>query len=321
MVSPAVSVIVPAYNVTEFIGETLDSLRTQTFRNFETIVINDGCPDTVNLERVLEPYRDEIVYLKQENMGLAGARNTGIRAARAPLVALLDSDDVWEPDYLEVQTRMLEQHPEADVAYPNALLFGPSTYEGKTLMDIYPSRGEVTFQSLLRRECQPFVGVTARRETLMRAGLFDPQLRSAEDLDLWLRLARAGVRFVYHTRTLARYRSRPNPATGLSNDPVGMGRFTLAVFEKHLSIPGLTPADRACLEEAIRREKATLDFFLGKKALWANNRELALEKFRNAGKVLHNRKLSLVLFGLRFAPGLLDWYIHRRYPSEYAFMH
>jgi len=69
--SPAVSVIVPAYNVTRYIGDALDSLRAQTFRNFETIVVNDGCPDSANLERVLEPYRGEIVYIRQENQGLA----------------------------------------------------------------------------------------------------------------------------------------------------------------------------------------------------------------------------------------------------------
>src|ERR1700692_783320 len=112
--SPAVSVIVPAYKVTDFIAKTLDSLRSQTFRDFETIVVNDGCPDSENLERVLEPYRGEIVYIRQENQGLAGARNTAIKAARAPLVGLLDSDDAWEPDYLEVQTKFLAEHPQVD---------------------------------------------------------------------------------------------------------------------------------------------------------------------------------------------------------------
>ncbi len=321
MSSPAVSVIIPAYKVTEFIAETLDSVRAQTFRDFETIVVNDGCPDTENLERVLEPYRREIVYLKQENQGLSGARNTGIRAAQAPLVALLDSDDLWEPEYLEIQTRMLAEHPEADVVYPNALFFGPSTYEGKTMMDIFPSRGEVTLQSLLRRECQVFVSITGRRETLLRSGLFDPQLRSAEDLDMWLRLAASGVRFVYHTRPLARYRCRENPTANLSNDPIWMGNSILKVYEKLRSSTVLNPDDRACLEDAIRRERATVDFFLGKKALWAGNRREALEKFKQANAVLQRRKISATILGLRFAPQLLTWYVHRHYASEYAFLH
>ena len=71
---PAVSVIIPAYNVAAFIGEALDSVMAQTFTDYETIVINDGSPDTVELERVLEPYLDRIVYLKQENGGAGAAR-------------------------------------------------------------------------------------------------------------------------------------------------------------------------------------------------------------------------------------------------------
>jgi glycosyltransferase involved in cell wall biosynthesis len=105
--TPAVSVVTPCYKVTEYVAGALDSLRAQTFRNFETILVNDGCPDTDNLERVLAPYRREIIYFKQEHGGLSVARNTAIRAARAPIIALLDPDDAWERGYLEAQTALL----------------------------------------------------------------------------------------------------------------------------------------------------------------------------------------------------------------------
>jgi glycosyltransferase involved in cell wall biosynthesis len=315
---PAVSVIVPTYNVTAFIAEALDSLRAQTFRNFETILVNDGCPDTLNLERALEPYSDEIVYIKKENGGLASARNTGIHAARAPLVALLDSDDAWEPDYLAVQTGLLDSRPDIGVVYPNAFFFGETPFNGKTVMDLFPSHGEVTLQSILSLQCRVFVGVTARREPLLHAGLFDPELRSAEDLDLWLRLAKTGVRFLYHERPLVRYRARP---TNLSNDPIWMGRSVLRVYEKLQGRLDLTPDESECLKNAIRREQATLDFYLGKKALYAHNRAEALEKLGRANQVLHNRKLSAALLALRFAPSLLYRYVHRRHPTEYSFMH
>jgi glycosyltransferase involved in cell wall biosynthesis len=315
---PSVSVIVPAYNVTEFIRDALDSLRAQTFRDFETIVVNDGCPDTVNLERTLEPYRDEIVYLRKENGGLASARNAAIRAARAPLIALLDPDDIWEPEYLEVQTGVLKSRPEVDVVYPNAIFFGVGPWNGKTVMDIFPSHGEVTFQSLVSLQCRVFVGVTARREVLIRAGLFDSGLRSAEDLDMWLRLAKMGVRLVYHNRPLVRYRSRP---TSLGNDPIWMTGFVLQVYEKLLRALELTPGERACLENAIRREQANLDLFLGKKALYACKREEALERLCRANRVLRNEKWSLALLALRFAPRLVYKFVHYRHPTEYAFMH
>src|ERR1044071_9453875 len=101
--SPLVSVIVPAYDVAEFIAEALDSVLAQTFDDYEIIVINDGSPDTKDLERALAPYLSRIVYIKQENRGVSAARNTGIKAARGSLIAFLDADDTWLPNYLEVQ--------------------------------------------------------------------------------------------------------------------------------------------------------------------------------------------------------------------------
>ncbi len=76
-----VSVIIPAYNAAPYIKDTLDSVFAQTYRSFQIIVVNDGSPDTEALEDLLLPYRDRIVYIKQENRGLSGARNTGLRAA------------------------------------------------------------------------------------------------------------------------------------------------------------------------------------------------------------------------------------------------
>ena len=106
-----VSVIIPAYNTAAYITETLDSVFAQTFKDFEVIVVNDGSPDTEDLERVLQPYRARIVYVKQENRGVSGARNAGILRARGEFLAFLDSDDVWLPDYLAEQMKFLEAHP------------------------------------------------------------------------------------------------------------------------------------------------------------------------------------------------------------------
>ena len=316
--APAVSVIVPAYKVTPFIAEALDSLRAQIFRDFETIVVNDGCPDSANLERALEPYRGEIVYIRQKNQGLAGARNTAIQAARAPLVALLDSDDAWEPDYLEVQTGFLAEHPQTDVLSPNASFFGETLFPGKTFADLFPSRGEVSFRSLLTRENHIFVGVTARREAILRAGLFDPALRSAEDLDLWLRMAHGGARFSYLDRPLVRYRARPD---SLSNDPIWIGNHVLQVYRKLSGTLDLNAEDRDSLEAGIRRVEAKLDFSLGKKALYAGRNQEARERLGRANRVLRSGKVTFALIALRIAPGLLHKLVHRRNPTEYQFLH
>src|SRR3954463_33348 len=105
--TPRVSVIMPSYNTAPLIGRCLDSVFEQTFQDFEVVLVNDGSPDTPQLERVLSPHLekhgDKIVYIKQENKRCAGARNTAIRNARGEFVAFLDSDDVWLPDHLAEQ--------------------------------------------------------------------------------------------------------------------------------------------------------------------------------------------------------------------------
>ena len=76
---PTVSIVIPAYNVAPYIGETLDSVFAQTFADYEVIVINDGSPDTEELERAIQPYQERIRYLSQKNSGASAARNAGLR--------------------------------------------------------------------------------------------------------------------------------------------------------------------------------------------------------------------------------------------------
>src|SRR5277367_135614 len=137
---PKVSVIIPVYNVTKYIKETLDSLRAQTFRDFETILVNDGCPDTGNLEKTLQPYWDEIKYIKSGKWAsISSSRNTGIGASAAPYVAFLDGDDAWYPEYLSVHVGILDANPEIDIVYGNFVYFGGSSWEGGLGMDRLPS--------------------------------------------------------------------------------------------------------------------------------------------------------------------------------------
>src|SRR5438105_1307294 len=147
---PKVSIIIPAYNVAQYIGETLDSVIQQSYTDYEAIVINDGSTD--GTERALEPFRDRIIYTRQENRGLSGARNTGLRIARGRYVALLDSDDLWMPHYLEQLVPRLEADPQIDLIFPNAVLFGSPRWEGKLFQDFYPPREPVTFEKILTQE-------------------------------------------------------------------------------------------------------------------------------------------------------------------------
>ena len=186
--APTVSVIIPAYHVASYIAEALDSVFSQTFRDFEVIVVDDGSPDREELRRVLQPYFGRIVHLEQENKGLSAARNAAIRASRGRHVALLDADDIWERDYLAVQVGYLRDHPDVDVVYPDAVIFGEGLDVGQEYSELFPTRTEVSFESLLNREAYVFISVTGKREVLVNAGLFDEDLRACEDIDLWLRL-------------------------------------------------------------------------------------------------------------------------------------
>src|SRR4030088_1787091 len=122
--SPRVSIIIPSYKTADLIAACLDSVFAQTFQDFEAIVVNDGSPDTPELEKVLQPYLDRIVYIKQVNKRAAGARNTAIARARGEFLAVLDSDDTWLPMHLESQMKQFDADPTLCLVYSNAVFTG-----------------------------------------------------------------------------------------------------------------------------------------------------------------------------------------------------
>src|SRR3981189_821328 len=120
--TPKVSVIIPSYKTAQLIARCLDTVMGQTFQDFEAIVVNDGSPDTPELEKVLEPYMGRIVYIRQPNKARAGARNTAIQQARGEFLAFLDSDDSWFPDHLASQMKLVDADRSLDLAYSNPLV-------------------------------------------------------------------------------------------------------------------------------------------------------------------------------------------------------
>lgn len=300
--SPLVSVIIPAYNVAEFIGEALESVFAQTFTDYEVIVVNDGSPDTPALERALAPYMSRIVYLKQENRGVSAARNNAIAAARGSLIAFLDGDDVWLPNYLEVQVKRIQADPTIDVLYPNVLMFGDSSDEGEEFMTICPSSGEVTFERLLLQECNVSNCSIARKETIVRAGGFDESLRSVEDFDLWLRVIKHGGRIAYHRDVLARYRRR---AGSLTADPIWLSEHILEVLQRVKQRTDLTPSERATVDSQHEHFHALLRLHEGKRAFFSGDTAGAIDGLTEANRFFRNRKTAFTLMMLRVAPRLL----------------
>jgi glycosyltransferase involved in cell wall biosynthesis len=294
-------VIIPAYNASPYIKETLDSVFAQTYRHFEVIVINDGAPDTLALEEVLLPYRDRVVYLTQENRGLGGARNTGLRAATGDLVALLDADDIWMPDYLQEQTHFLREHPDIDLVYCNSMLFGDSIYDGKEFMAICPSEGEVTPAALISRRCHVFVSVTARTDALASVG-FDESLRSCEDFDCWLRFTAAGHKIGYQRKLLVRYRKH---RASLSANPTGMAEYNIKVLTKSMSLWPQDSEEVKLLLQAKTQKLIELELIQGKRALGNMDVPGALVHFQAANGYRKTPKLSAVISLLKLSPALV----------------
>jgi cellulose synthase/poly-beta-1,6-N-acetylglucosamine synthase-like glycosyltransferase len=269
--------------------------------DYEIIVVNDGSPDTPALEAALEPFRDRIHYIVQQNRGLSGARNTGIAAARGELVALLDSDDVWEADYLACQVRTLTSQ-DLDVVYPNAVNFGDPRRAGRLFMDVHPSSGPVTIESLVTQQCNVMVSVLARREVLVAAGGFDESLRSSEDFDMWLRVVARGGRVGYDTRPLVRSRLRPE---SLSANEISMCQHIVRVLDKTARAMPLTPVQAELVADRRAYFAALLRFHEGKRAFLAGDGKEALSALTEANVRLRRIKIALAILLLRVMPNLL----------------
>ena len=316
---PRISIVIPAYNVAKYIGETLESVFAQTCEDYEVILVNDGSPDTDDFERAIRPYRARLNYLKQENRGASAARNTGLRAARGELVAFLDADDLWAPNYLAEQLKFIREYG-CDLACADATILDAAGDPGRSYMDSLmaaaPPEGRVTFLELVSAERSLITsGVVVRRELVFEVGLFDEALRNAQDFDLWLRLARHGARLAYHRKVLLSYRSRPD---SLSGDTINSHRRELRVFDKIEQSYDFTPAERREVTAVIRGRRALLEYELGKLYLVPGDFARARESFVNANSLQRSWKPRLALWLTRIAPDLFRTLYVRRAQSNSA---
>ncbi len=315
--SPAVSVIIPAYNVAAYVGEALESVVNQTFKDYEIILINDGSPDTPEMEKVIEPYRDKIVYLQQENQGAGAARNKGLAVARGRYVAFLDADDIWLPGFLSEMVPFLESGPGYDLVYANALLFGESLVAGLTYFDTNPSSGEVTCESLLAERCNIITsGVLARKQPIIELGMFDEEQLYSQDFDLWVRMAKLpGVRMSFLPKVLLKQRHRPG---SLASDSINSVQGELDVMEKFALRDDLTPAERAAMERTVALRTASIAVDRGKVCLKEGDFDGARHSFRQAYDYYRSSKLWLVLLWLRLSPRTLQRLYRVRARKEMA---
>ena len=296
----------PAYNAASYIGETLDSVFEQTFTDYEVILVNDGSPDTVELDKAIEPYLNRIHYIKQKNLGAGAARNEGLRAARGEFIAFLDADDLWLPNYLEEQLRFIRENG-FDLVCADAMHFGDSPLAGRTYMETYmpiaPHVGEVTFLGLVSAEQSLITsGIVVRRAPIIEVGLFDEALRNSQDFDLWLRLVRHGARLAYQRQLLLRYRCQQN---SLSGDEINRTARQLRVYDKIESSFDFTPEERSAVFRAIEGRRALLEFELGKLYLERGDFEKSRAAFSKANSFGRTWKTVVAVLLSRWSPGFM----------------
>jgi glycosyltransferase involved in cell wall biosynthesis len=297
---PAVSVVIPAYRASRDIADALASVFRQTFTDFEVIVVNDGCPDTEALTRALAPYSSRIRYIAQTNQGAAAARNTGVRVARGRLIAFLDADDVWRPDFLRSQTRLLDERPMCTLVYADALITGDTALARQRFSDGAPSIGPLTLMALVEQRCNIMLStVVVRRDPLLAVGGFDETIRRGHDADLWFRLALAGAWLHYNPAVLAERRVR---AEGLSGNRTAELQRAIDVLDRFCRRHDLPTTERTAVRVRIMRLRTELDIEEAKQRLVQGDFDAARERL--APHHRRSLKLRAVSLALRIAPRL-----------------
>ena len=313
---PRVSVIIPAYNVAEYINEALESVAAQKFRDLEIIVVNDGSPDTIALERTLRPHRENIIYIKQASLGAGAARNTALKQARGEVIAFLDGDDIWLPDFLSSQVAFIGRG--FDMVYCDAQQFGMRSALRRTFMESAPSEGEVTVSSLLDFRCNVITsGTLAMRTAIFAAGLFENERARAHDFHLWVRMAKSGAKIGYQTKVLLKYRVHLD---SLSGDSVSRVQREIDVFNRVKKSVDLNEAESGILERRLGGLEADLQIECGKSYLLKEDFKNAKQAFQAANRHRRSLRLTAITIVATFAPRLLLNHYRSRRSDEIAFV-
>jgi glycosyltransferase involved in cell wall biosynthesis len=257
---PRVSVVVTTYNQRAYVAAAIASALAQTFADREVVVVDDGSTD--GTDAIVAAFGDRVRLIRQENRGVAGARNTGVLNARGELVAFLDGDDLWEPEKLALQVEAADRYPQAGLVAADGVIFdddgsilGPTLLADPvrdalgpdiTLMPHGRCYGHLLHQNLISTVSQ----VLVRRKVLDQVGPSDPRFRLSSDGDLYLRIA-AGHDFAFVPRPLVRWRYHARSASGpIDRRHLAWSADDLALLRKQLREG---PADRrADIRRALR---------------------------------------------------------------------
>ncbi len=236
---PLVSVIMPCYNGEKFIDEAIESVINQTYKNWELIIVDDGSTD--KSKKIINNYlSDERIYYicHTKNIGIPSARNTGINTSGGEFIALLDQDDKWLPNKLDLQIdKFYESKPEVGLVFGNidvVDLYGNIIYEVKNVKINFEKINQRDLTRHLFLNCFiPSITVMYKRKCTKEVGRFDEAiLWGGDDYDLWLRIANK-FKFAYVNKVLGIRRLHDNNYSQTERMIKGSMQLTNSIVRKH----------------------------------------------------------------------------------------
>jgi len=252
-----VSVIMPAYNGQDYIGDAIESILAQTWSPVEVIVVDDGSP--TSMVEVVSSYGPQVRYIRKENGGTASARNVGWRAAGGEYIALLDQDDLWLPLKLERQIPRFAEDPAIGLVTAWMEVFDNATGEQK---DIFKPPAEMNVHDILGFKLPPVQTMVFRRSALEHIGGFDETMRGTDDWDVNIRMA-AEFRIVTVEEVLGRARMHTGPQ-GKNGDQ--MYANCMRVLDKHSRIHANCSDCRKALRKSRRLVREYHSLFVKSRA-------------------------------------------------------
>lgn len=188
-----VSVILPYYNGRAFIKEALDSILSQTYKNFEVILVDDGSPNpehSAYVKELIASYRDDrFKYFHKENRGLSIARNFAYAQSKGSHIAFIDQDDLWQPSKLEVQMEVFKKNPAVEFIFSNGETFGESSRKLRRRSSIRDGVIKDSFSQMLRGNVVPALTAIFTRSLVEKVGLSNPRYAACPDYEYFLRMS------------------------------------------------------------------------------------------------------------------------------------
>ncbi len=243
---PLVSVIIPTFNRKHVLNEAINSVLSQSFSDFELIIIDDGSTDST--QKLLESYGERIRCYFQENKGPSAARNLGIRHANGLYISFLDSDDMWLPNKLSTQMDLIFTAPETKICYTDEIWIRDG-------VRVNPGKRHQKYSGWIFKYCLALCiispsSVLMHREIFEHIGMFDENLIVCEDYDLWLRVSLFyPITFINEPLII----KRGGHSDQLSHKYWGMDRFRITAIEKMLTHPKLSNEHRTAAFKMLRK--------------------------------------------------------------------